>query len=163
MSLHKLSAGDGYTYLTRQVPAADDTNRGYGSLGAYYEQKGESPGVWLGSGLESLGGSVPEFRVSGAVTEAEITSLFGEGRHPNADVDAILLAATRASDPRLTHDPHWQALARQLDNAHREGVEITAVARHAASERLLPDEQPAAALHWRLVDAIAESRRNQSA
>ncbi len=45
MSLHKLSAGDGYTYLTRQVAAADDTNRGYGSLGDYYEQKGESPGV----------------------------------------------------------------------------------------------------------------------
>ena len=45
MSLHKLSAGDGYTYLTRQVAAADDTNRGRDSLGAYYEQKGESPGL----------------------------------------------------------------------------------------------------------------------
>jgi hypothetical protein len=59
MSLHKLSAGDGYTSLTRQVAAADDKNRGYGSLGGYYEQKGESPGVWLGSGLDSLGGSMP--------------------------------------------------------------------------------------------------------
>ncbi len=86
MSLHKLSAGDGYTYLTRQVAAADDTNRGYGSLGDYYEQKGESPGVWLGSGLYSLDGSVPEFLVSGAVPEAQMTALFGEGRHPNADV-----------------------------------------------------------------------------
>ncbi len=86
MSLHKLSAGDGYTYLTRQVAAADDTNRGYGSLGDYYEQKGESPGVWLGRGLDSLHGSVPEFLVSGAVTEAQMTALFGEGRHPNADV-----------------------------------------------------------------------------
>jgi hypothetical protein len=86
MSLHKLSAGDGYTYLTRQVAAADDTHRGRDSLGAYYEQKGESPGVWLGSGLESLDGSMPEFRVVGMVTEAQMTALFGEGRHPNADV-----------------------------------------------------------------------------
>lgn len=86
MSLHKLSAGDGYTYLTRQVAAADDTNRGHGTLAAYYEQKGESPGVWLGSGLNSLPGSVPEFLVVGVVTEAQMTALFGEGRHPNADV-----------------------------------------------------------------------------
>jgi len=86
MSLHKLSAGDGYTYLTRQVAAGDDTHRGYGTLAAYYEQKGESPGVWLGSGLDSLHGSVPEFLVSGAVAEAQMTALFGEGRHPNADV-----------------------------------------------------------------------------
>ena len=86
MSLHKLSAGDGCTYLTRQVAAADDTNRGHGTLASYYEQKGESPGVWLGSGLDSLGGSVPEFLVVGIVTEAQMTALFGEGRHPNADV-----------------------------------------------------------------------------
>ena len=86
MSLHKLSAGDGYTYLTRQVAAGDDTNRGYGTLASYYEQKGESPGVWLGSGLDSLGGGVPEFLVVGTVTEEQMTALFGEGRHPNADV-----------------------------------------------------------------------------
>ena len=60
MSLHKLSAGDGYRYLTRQVAAADDTHRGRGSLGEYYEQKGESPGVWLGSALRSLAGELPE-------------------------------------------------------------------------------------------------------
>ncbi|HEY7814625.1 MAG TPA: relaxase domain-containing protein, partial [Nakamurella sp.] len=53
-TLHKLTAGDGYTYLTRQVAAGDVTARGRGSLGAYYEQRGESPGVWLGSGLSSL-------------------------------------------------------------------------------------------------------------
>lgn len=45
MGPHKLSAGDGYTYLTRQVAAADDTHRGRGSLCAHYEQKGESPGA----------------------------------------------------------------------------------------------------------------------
>ena len=115
MSLHKLSAGDGYTYLTRQVAASDDTDRGYGSLGSYYEQKGESPGVWLGHGLDSLDGSVPEFRVSGVVTEAQMTALFGEGRHPNADVierrlqragvrDRVLDRATKLGQEYRTYD-----------------------------------------------------------
>ena len=43
MSLHKLTAGDGYTYLTRQVAAADATHRGRDGLGEYYSQRGESP------------------------------------------------------------------------------------------------------------------------
>jgi hypothetical protein len=73
VSLHKLSADDRYTYVTRRVAAGDDTNRGHGTLASYYEQKGESPGVWLGSGLDSLGGSVPDFPVVGIVTEAQMT------------------------------------------------------------------------------------------
>ena len=56
MSLHKLSAGSGYAYLTRQVAADDVTARGRGSLGEYYAERGESPGVWLGAGLASLEG-----------------------------------------------------------------------------------------------------------
>ena len=83
MSLQKLSAGDGYTYLTRQVAAADDTHRGRGSLGEYYEQKGEAPGVWLGSGLGSLAGELPESVVAGTVSEEQMCALFGLGRHPN--------------------------------------------------------------------------------
>jgi len=54
MSLHKLSAGDGYTYLTRQVAACDATHRGRDGLSDYYSEKGESPGVWLGHGADGL-------------------------------------------------------------------------------------------------------------
>lgn len=54
MSLHKLTAGDGYMYLIRQVAAADDTARGRGALGDYYSSKGETPGRWMGSGLAAL-------------------------------------------------------------------------------------------------------------
>ena len=32
MSLHKLTAGDGYLYLVRQVAAADSTERGRSAL-----------------------------------------------------------------------------------------------------------------------------------
>src|SRR3954454_8478442 len=83
MTLHKLTAGDGYTYLTRQVAAHDATERGSGSLGSYYSEKGEAPGVWMGRGLAG----VPDFPVAGEqVTEAQMKALFGEGRHPNAEV-----------------------------------------------------------------------------
>ena len=54
MSLHKLTAGDGYTYLTRQVAALDATERGHVGLGDYYSQRGKSPGVWAGGGLSGL-------------------------------------------------------------------------------------------------------------
>ena len=35
MSLHKLAAGAGYDYLTRQVAALDSTEKGHTSLAAY--------------------------------------------------------------------------------------------------------------------------------
>jgi DNA primase catalytic core len=81
MTLHKLTAGDGYTYLTRQVAAHDATERGPGSLGDYYSEKGEAPGVWMGRGLAG----VPDFPVGERVTEAQMVALFGKGRHPNAE------------------------------------------------------------------------------
>src|SRR3954447_5297985 len=80
MTLHKLTAGNGYTYLTRQVAAHDATTSGFGSLGDYYSEKGESPGVWMGRGLAG----VPDLPVGDRVTEAQMVALFGEGRHPNA-------------------------------------------------------------------------------
>ena len=56
MSLHKLTAGDGYEYLTRQVAAMDSTEKGHTGLASYYTQKGETPGVWVGSGMAGIEG-----------------------------------------------------------------------------------------------------------
>ncbi|GCD91176.1 MobF family relaxase [Nocardioides sp. LS1] len=80
MGVHKLTAGDGYTYLTRQVAAHDATDRGHSGLGDYYSEKGESPGRWWGAGLATLGTGVGE-----EVGERQMRNLFGEGRHPNAE------------------------------------------------------------------------------
>ena len=49
MSIHKLSAGYGYDYLTRQVAALDAAEKGHTGLASYYTERGESPGVWIGS------------------------------------------------------------------------------------------------------------------
>jgi len=79
MGLHKLTAGDGYTYLTRQVAVQDATDRGHRGLGDYYSEKGESPGRWFGTGVVALG-----LHVGDEVTEQQMRNLFGEGRHPDA-------------------------------------------------------------------------------
>ena len=51
MSIHKLSAGSGYDYLTRQVATLDATEKGHVGLASYYTERGETPGAWIGSGL----------------------------------------------------------------------------------------------------------------
>ena len=44
MSVHKLTAGSGYDYLTRQVAALDATEKGHVGLASYYTERGEPPG-----------------------------------------------------------------------------------------------------------------------
>ena len=56
MSIHKLSAGSGYDYLTRQVAALDATEKGHVGLASYYTERGETPGAWIGSGLAGIDG-----------------------------------------------------------------------------------------------------------
>lgn len=109
MSLHKLTAGDGYTYLTRQVAAQDATHRGYDGLGDYYAQKGESPGIWMGAGLAGLSSLLdPELAapVSGAapgrpVSEAQMCALFGEGIHPDSEQVQTALRAAGHGEPAV--------------------------------------------------------------
>ncbi|MGE9808990.1 MobF family relaxase [Janibacter sp. G1551] len=80
MSLHKLTAGSGYDYLTRQVAALDATDKGHTGLASYYTEKGETPGVWVGSGMEGLEG----LDAGDIVTADHMQSLFGSGHHPLA-------------------------------------------------------------------------------
>ncbi len=78
MTLHKLSAGSGYEYLTRQVAALDSTEKGATPLADYYSAKGESPGRWVGSGLIGVDG----LEAGDMVTAAQMKHLFGTGSHP---------------------------------------------------------------------------------
>ncbi|MDO5498638.1 MAG: MobF family relaxase, partial [Propionibacteriaceae bacterium] len=85
MSVHKLSAGDGYLYLLRSTANHDLDDPAAPDLGSYYSEKGESPGRWMGrgvAGLADIGGSLS---VGDVVTEAHMKALFGEGLHPEAD------------------------------------------------------------------------------
>jgi conjugative relaxase-like TrwC/TraI family protein len=79
MTIHKITAGDGYTYLTRQVAAGDSSPERGKSTAEYYTETGNPPGVWMGSGLAGLG-------VTGVVSEEQMTALFGLGLHPDAEL-----------------------------------------------------------------------------
>jgi conjugative relaxase-like TrwC/TraI family protein len=82
MSLHKLTAGSGYDYLTRQVAALDATEKGHTGLASYYTERGETPGVWTGSGLDGIDG----LTVGDPVTAEQMRALFGCGLHPLAEL-----------------------------------------------------------------------------
>ncbi|HAQ9610232.1 TPA: relaxase domain-containing protein, partial [Enterococcus faecium] len=84
MTMHILSAGDGYAYYTSETATGDAKRDPDRELGDYYTADGNPPGVWVGSGLAALG-------VSGTVAEEQMKALFGEGLHP--DADKIIAAA----------------------------------------------------------------------
>src|SRR5215204_6144090 len=81
MSMHKLTAGSGYDYLTRQVAALDSTEKGHTGLASYYTERGETAGVWIGSGLDGIDG----LTVGDSVTAEQMRALFGCGLHPLAE------------------------------------------------------------------------------
>lgn len=93
LSLHKLWAGSGYEYLTRQVARQDGTHIGRSSLASYYTERGETPGVWVGRGVEDIGG----LAVGDVVTSEQMRYLFGAGVHPLAAAPARASAASGAA------------------------------------------------------------------
>mgnify|MGYP000853116990 CR=1 FL=1 len=97
MTLHKLTAGTGYEYFTRNVAAMDSTEKGHTSLADYYSLKGEKPGRWVGSGLAGIDG----LEAGDVVTADQMLSLFGLGDHPLAT--ERLAALTRATDRDIRH------------------------------------------------------------
>lgn len=75
MTVHKLSAGDGFKYYTSEVATGDvlrDPNR---ALGDYYTVEGMPPGQWLGSGADVLG-------LTGEITEEQMGALFSGNALP---------------------------------------------------------------------------------
>ncbi len=82
MSMHKLTAGDGYRYLTRQVAAGDAGLSAAESLTAYYEASGNPPGRWHGTGLTGLGNDAHRLRPGDVVGEEAMGAVFGRGLDP---------------------------------------------------------------------------------
>ena len=120
MSIHKLTAGSGYDYLTRQVAALDATEKGHVGLATYYAQRGETPGVWVGSGVAGIEG----LAVGDVVTAEQMQALFGSGHHPLAgervaalgpDVTgADAVAVTRLGVPFKVYTPDVSAFRRDV-------------------------------------------------
>ncbi|MBY6687470.1 relaxase domain-containing protein [Rhodococcus sp. BP-149] len=87
MTLHRLHAGDGYTYLTKQVAACDHTVTRGQNIADYYTAEGAPPGLWAGRVATALG-------VDGVVSETQMKALFGEGLHPDAEANIARAAVS---------------------------------------------------------------------
>ena len=79
MTLHVLGAGTGYRYLTDQVAGGDGQRQAGQSLTDYYQQSGNPPGRWMGTGADVLG-------VEGQVATRQMHNLYGLGLHPESGV-----------------------------------------------------------------------------
>ncbi|MFI8528555.1 MobF family relaxase [Promicromonospora sukumoe] len=158
MTAHVLSAGSGYTYLTQQV-ASGDVPRGRGmSLTDYYMQHGNPPGHWVGTGLDQLG-------VSGQVLEKQMKSLFGQGRHPDADrleVEARARGVSKLDAARVgalgRAFPEFKA---RPDDGYTAALEA-AFARFAREN----DRPPEAGvernlIRWNVAHALAQQERHE--
>ena len=115
VSLHKLTAGSGSGYLTRQVAALDATDKGHTGLASYYTDRGESPGVWVGSGMNGIDG----LDIGDPVTAEQMRALFACGLHPLAEL-------------RL----------QQLEGPNLSGRDFREVMRLGASFKIIDDATP---------------------
>src|SRR5207247_9682272 len=79
LSIHRLTAGDGYTYLLKHVATGDVDRRMATPLTAYYAASGYPAGRWLGRGLSGLGDG--QLAAGTEVTEEQIGALFGRARN----------------------------------------------------------------------------------
>jgi conjugative relaxase-like TrwC/TraI family protein len=120
MSLHKLTAGSGYDYLTRQVAALDATDKGHTGLASYYTERGESPGVWVGSGMAGIDG----LDVGDPVTAEQMRALFGCGLHPLAELRLQQLEGTVSTGQNFRDVMRLGAPFKIIDDATPFRVEV---------------------------------------
>src|SRR5688500_12939941 len=120
MSLHKLTAGSGYDYLTRQVAALDATEKGRTGLASYYTERGESPGVWVGSGMAGIDG----LGVGDPGTAEQMRALFGCGLHPLAETRLQQLGGLDLTGQDLRDGMRVGAPVKSIDEATPLRVEV---------------------------------------
>ncbi len=63
-----------------------------------------------------------------------------------------------AVDERITADPHWPALAAQLDRAAAGGTDVGAVLQQVTADNALPEDHPARSLAYRVADVVPDLR-----
>ncbi len=131
MSLHRITAGSGYDYLTRQVAAMDSTEKGHAGLASYYTENGEAPGRWVGSGMAGIDG----LNAGDLVSAEQMLALFGSGHHPLAEqrkrdlagpglTEKDYLEITRLGEPFRVYagdiSPFRIEVARRLEDLNKE-------------------------------------------
>jgi len=133
MTIHKLTSGTGYTYLTRQVAGGDVQRQRGQSAADYYTAKGNPPGIWVGTGapLLDLAGQT--------VTEEQMKHLYGLGQHP--DAQRIIAAYLEAN------------VTTSMDKEQREKV-VAAAVKSATLGRAFPEYKALASFESRVAERL---------
>ena len=79
------------------MAAFDATSKGHVGLASYYDERGESPGVWVGSGMVGIDG----LQAGDAVAAEQMWALFGAGMHPLAAQRMEQLSDNELSDENI--------------------------------------------------------------
>jgi conjugative relaxase-like TrwC/TraI family protein len=138
MSIHKLTTGDGYSYLTRHV-AGGDVDRVRGQDAAdYYTAEGNPPGVWIGRGAQLLDLTGQQ------VSEEQMQALFRDGMHPDARRIITEYLAAHLTDG--------------MDERQQDRVRAAAV-REAMLGRAYPRYEPLPPFAERVTARLGELRR----
>jgi len=85
-------------------------------------------------------------RAQQQLLDARVTNTAGDLNLPAHTWEPVI----KQINDRIPTDPWWTVLADRLDTAARAGLDITTLLTHAAAQRPLPDDMPAAALWFRL-------------
>ena len=127
LSIHRLTAGDGYTYLLKHVASGDVDRRMATPLTAYYTSSGYPAGRWLGRGLSGLGAG--QLAAGNEVTEEQMAALFGRAEDP--------LTGTTLGEPYRTYKTPNERIAEQVRTLD---PNMTAAQRELAIEQIRKTE-----------------------
>lgn len=135
MTVHKLSAGDGYKYYVNEVATGDALRASDREIGDYYAVHGMPPGQWIGSAAASL-------NLDGEVSEAHMHALFGQKFTP-ISTGEVLDTLHGAPAAEAYQQVYEEALEQHRLKAAERAWELLSRAHEGMSQQKIADEMTA--------------------
>lgn len=135
MTVHKLSAGDGYKYYVNEVATGDALRAKDREIGDYYTVHGMPPGQWVGSAAASL-------NLDGEVSEAHMHALFGQKFTP-VSTGEVLDTLHGAPAAEAYQQVYEEALEQYRLQAAERAWELLSRAHEGMSQQEIADEMTA--------------------
>lgn len=135
MTVHKLSAGDGYRYYVNEVATGDALRASDREIGDYYAVHGMPPGQWVGSAAASL-------NLDGEVSEAHMHALFGQKFTP-VSTGEVLDTLHGAPAAEAYQQVYEEALEQHRVKAAERAWELLSRAHEGMSQQKIADEMTA--------------------
>lgn len=135
MTVHKLSAGDGYRYYVNEVATGDALRASDREIGDYYAVHGMPPGQWIGSAAASL-------NLDGEVSEAHMHALFGQKFTP-VSTGEVLDTLHGAPAAEAYQQVYEEALEQYRVKAAERSWELLSRAHEGMSQQKIADEMTA--------------------